>query len=277
MPSLMKASSTMQALSVAFSGLAILMSGFALYEIKTATSSADNAARISEQVVSDLARVKPWAFSRDGLIEVLKIIGPGSDLKSVVGARSGDDGTPAVEAGERRYGDPNAQFTLIEYSDFECPACKAFYEIPKSLVDGSKGNISLVFKHVPIHGEASRKAAFAAECAAHQGGNDAFFKMSAQIFEETQSNGNGTRTALKSIAQRIGLDGRELTKCIDQNLYYEKVKGDFKEAVDLGVKVTPTTVIRFNPTGQTVDIGGAVAPEDILKAMSQLVQKSQAK
>jgi len=276
MPNQMKAAVTPQKLSLVLSGMAVLLAGLALYEIKSATAAADNAAQVSNQVVTDFAKVKPWALSREGLVAVLNVIKESGDVPSDAAnghAVSGD----AVDARERRYGDPNAQFTLIEYSDFECPACKAFYEVPKSLVDGSKGNISLIFKHVPIHGEASRKAAFAAECAAHQGGNDAFFKMAAQIFEETQSNGSGTRTSLASIGRRIGLDGRELTKCIDENLYYEKVKADFKEAVDIGVKVTPTTVIRFNQTGQSIDVGGAVTPEDILKAMSQLVQKSQAK
>lgn len=246
------------------------MAGFALYEIRTAIADSSEASQLSSQAIAEVSRIKTWATSRDALLAVL------NDEGFVPAGQGGDEYASSgmrPDLSERRYGDPSAQFTLIEYSDFECPACKSFYEVPKALVDGSRGNISLVFKHVPIHGEASRKAAFASECAAHQGGNDAFYKMAAGIFEETQSNGAGTKSSFAAIARRIGLDGRELTKCIDENIYYEKVKADFKEAVEIGVKVTPTTIIRYNPTGQTVDVGGAVTPEDILKAMSTLVQK----
>lgn len=264
----MKAS-PFQMATLAASLLALLTSGLALYQIRSAISASDESSRLSDQAIAEVSRVKSWATSREALLTTL------SDEGFV--RSDSDEGSAYVpqkrpDMSERRYGDPGAQFTLIEYSDFECPACKSFYEVPKALVDGSRGNISLVFKHVPIHGEASRKAAFASECAAHQGGNDAFYKMAAGIFEETQSNGAGTKSSFAAIARRIGLDGRELTKCIDENIYYEKVKSDFKEAVDLGVKVTPTTVIVHNPTGQKVDVGGAVTPEDLLKAMSTLVK-----
>jgi protein-disulfide isomerase len=36
------------------------------------------------------------------------------------------------------------------------------------LVDSSQGNIAMVFKHVPVHGQASRTEALAAECAVEQ-------------------------------------------------------------------------------------------------------------
>jgi protein-disulfide isomerase len=248
--------------------LSLVMSGTALYKVSSSAEALAKSTQVSEQAIDEVARLKPWALSQEALVEVLRDI----NFSSAVNGEAQPEAKVPLNVSERRYGDPAAQFTLIEYSDFECPACKAFYEVPKTLVDGSRGNISLIFKHVPIHGEASRKAAFAAECAAHQGGNDAFYKMASGIFDETQSNGAGTQSSFTAIARRIGLDGPALAKCIDDNLYYEKVKADFKEAVDKGVKVTPTTIIRYNPTGQQVDVGGAVSPEDILKAMSQLIQ-----
>ncbi|RJX72622.1 thioredoxin domain-containing protein [Pseudomonas sp. LS-2] len=235
----------------------------------------ETAIAVSDQANRALAKVKPWALQRDALDDVLDE----HRLQTVIdGKESSSKPSPAPRSYpaeiDRRYGDPKSQFTLIEYSDFECPFCSQFFPVPKALADGSRGNISVVFKHVPIHGEASRKEAYAAECAAAQGGNDAFFRMAGAIFSSTQGNGTGTNQPLNVVANNIGLDGTELTKCMDEERFYNKIKADFKEAIDLGVKETPTTVVRYNPTNKQVVLNGAKTPEDILKAMGNLVKSS---
>jgi protein-disulfide isomerase len=254
--------------------LAAALSGAALFKAVTAQASVANAVAASEVALRKVSKVKPWSLSRadfEAALEDSRFMPANpATTSSVLAAKP----PKKLDLSDRRYGDPNAQFTLIEFSDFECSYCKTYFEVPKVLVDGSRGNISLVFKHVPIHGEASRKEAFAAECAAHEGGNDAFYKMAASIFDETQSNGNGTKKPLATIASDIGLNGRELTKCIDENLFIEKVKADFTEAIEkYSIKVTPSTVVRHNPTGKEVVITGAVTPNDLLQAMSQLALK----
>lgn len=264
------------AIALAVSVVSVLMAGAALYKVSSSAAAATEAAAISSQAIAQASRIMPWAQSRESLKATIQDLQVEGSINGFAGGEQ-ESAKVQVKASERRYGDPASQFTLIEYSDYECPACKMFYEVPKTIVDGSRGNVSLVFKHVPVHGEASRKAAFAAECAANQGGNDAFFKISAEIFEETMSNGAGVKNSFTAIARRIGLNGPELSKCIDDNIFYEKVKSDFKEGVEVGVKVTPTTVVRYNPTGQQIVVAGAVSPEDILKAMSNLVQKPQEK
>lgn len=266
---------TIQIGTFCLSLLAAVVAGAALLKVSSLQSASEAAQSSAEEALNRISRVKPWAYSRADLATAIQdakimLVASGQSLPADQAAPSA---SKEVDFSERRYGDPSAQFTFTEYSDFECGYCKTFFEVPKALVDGSRGNISLVFKHVPIHGEASRTEAFAAECAAHQGGNDAFYKMAGSIFDNTKSNGAGTQKPLAKIADDIGLNGQELSKCIDQNLYFEKVKADFKEAVDLGVKVTPSTVVRYNPTGKEVTVTGAVTPNDLLKAMSQLVQK----
>lgn len=257
-----------------FSLVAALTAGAAFLKVSGQQAGIDSAVSVSEKVLSQFARVKPWAFSREELLTAMQdanIIGAINELQGTGGKAA--NAKKEIDFSERRYGDPGAQFTFTEYSDFECSYCKTFFDVPKALVDGSRGNISLVFKHVPIHGEASRKEAFASECAAHQGGNDAFYKMAGAIFDDTQSNGNGTKSPLAKLANDIGLNGQDLTKCIDENLFYEKVKSDFSQAMELGIKVTPSTVVRHNQSGKETIITGAVTPNDLLKAMSELIQK----
>lgn len=258
-------------LSVCLATLTIASAGafFAL------NKKVDEAARLSEQTNRSFAKVKPWALQRDALAAVLEE----ERLQSLISGKETSQPskkTPQSYPGniERRYGDPNAQFTLIEYSDFECPFCSQYFPVPKALADGSRGNISVIFKHVPIHGEASRKEAYAAECAGAQGGNDAFYRMAGAIFSSTQANGTGTTEPLSVVADKIGLKGSDLSKCIDEGHFYNKIKADFKEAIDLGIKETPTTVVRYNPTNKQVVLSGAKTPEDILKAMANLVKSS---
>ncbi|HCF4079496.1 DsbA family protein [Pseudomonas aeruginosa] len=247
---------------------AAVVSGISVWTAISALEKAESTNKLANQVNDALGRVKPWAFSREVLAAEV-----GSKVVSEpdAGAAAPTQDIPAPRDAERRYGSPSAQFTLVEFSDFECSFCKEYSQVPKALVDGSRGNISVIFKHVPVHGEASRKAAFAAECAGHLGGNDAFFKMADAIFEDTRGNGNGTKNPLAVIADSIGLNGRELARCVDSDLYFEKVKSDFKEAVALDVKVTPTTVVRHNPTGKQTVVTGAVTPADLIKAMTELV------
>lgn len=227
----------------------------------------DRLEQVVDQINIDLSKVQPWAKSNSEMIRMVK-----ENLPEVQQDATSTRKAPAPAlSGDRRYGDVNAQFTLIEFSDFECPFCKDFSPIPKQLVNGSKGNISLVFKHVPVHGEAARREALAAECAAAQGGNDAFFRMSDAIFDSTESNGQGTQKPLATLANSIGLDGRELTRCIDDGDHLEKIRADFKEAIDSGLKQTPTIVIKHNPTGKKMILEGAHSPEDILRAMGNMV------
>lgn len=253
------------------STLALLVS---VGSLLLANHKVDQALSLSNQVNEQLSKVKPWALKRDALDSVIEENRIATEIR---GKDSSTPGRPQKREAQpakidRRYGDPKAQFTLIEYSDFECTFCNQFFAVPKALVDGSRGNISVIFKHVPIHGEASRREAYAAECAAAQGGNDAFFRMAGAIFSSTPGNGTGTEKPLSVIAESIGLDGAELSRCMDNDDFYAKIKSDFQEAIDLGIKQTPTTIVRHNPSGQQVVLDGAVTPEAVLKSMSKIVQ-----
>jgi len=71
-------------------------------------------------------------------------------------------------------GDPNAPVTVVEYSDFQCPFCKRFYQqtlpqLEKNYIE--TGKVKFVYKDFPldsIHPNA-RPAHIAAECADEQG------------------------------------------------------------------------------------------------------------
>ncbi|MEW7976409.1 MAG: thioredoxin domain-containing protein, partial [Candidatus Sedimenticola endophacoides] len=92
-----------------------------------------------------------------------------------------------TRTGNHIYGNEDARFTLVEYSDLECPYCKRFHSVPKKVVDSSSGLVNWQWKHLPLpfHNPVAAVEAQASECVASIAGNRAFWVYLQQIFEET--------------------------------------------------------------------------------------------
>ena len=87
----------------------------------------------------------------------------------------------AISATDRVSGSPDAKVELIEYADFQCPACGLYYPWVKDLKKEFDGKIKFAFRHFPlrsIHQNAD-PASQAAEAAGLQG---KFWEMHDQIF-----------------------------------------------------------------------------------------------
>ena len=165
------------------------------------------------------------------------------------------------------FGNPDAEITLIEYSDFECPFCKRFHPTAKKIVEVYDGKVNWVYRHFPLgfHNPLAQKEAEATECANELGGNDIFWKYADLIYERTNSNGNGLPlTSLVPLAQEIGLDAERFTECLESGRYTERVQEDFQEGSKIGITGTPGNIFLHNKTGETVLKSGAY-PFDELK------------
>lgn len=220
---------------------------------------------------TEMSSVKPWAKSGSALKDALAIYAPAAQPAAGGGL---NDAAPRIEAPasiERRYGPEKSLFTLVIYSDPECPYCKQYNAVPKGIVDGSGGNVSLVFKHVPLHKEASRIESLATECAGEQGGNTGFFKMLDAVFGNTRGGGGGVTQALPALAAQVGLDANHLRECIDSDRYMPKLAADLQEASSIGIDKTPTTVVRNNRSGKSLVIPGVSTSEVLMQAMASLV------
>lgn len=88
---------------------------------------------------------------------------------------------PPVTPDEHIFGNPSAEITVVEYSDFECPFCKQFQPTMKKIVQESNGTIRWVYRNYPLHQHSFEKLV-AAECVAKIKGNDAYWKYSDLLF-----------------------------------------------------------------------------------------------
>lgn len=173
------------------------------------------------------------------------------------------------------YGNPDAPISLVEYSDFECPYCKHFHSIAKALVDGSGGKVNWVYRHFPlsIHQPGAEREALASECAAAQGGNDAFWKYADAVFERTTSNGNGfPASRLVPLAEEIGLDGAKFQKCLNDKTYQGRIDEDLKNGIAAGINGTPGNILINTETKQMRAVPGAVPLARLKAEVNELLK-----
>lgn len=142
-------------------------------------------------------------------------------------------------------GDPKANVILVEYSDFECPFCKKFHPTVQQALTEYGGKVAWVYRHYPLSfHQNAQKEAEASECAAEQGGNDAFWAFSDKILEKTTSGGTGIALdQLQGIAQSVGLDGSRFQTCLDSGKYADHVSKDALSGTTAGVTGTPGTLV----------------------------------
>ena len=136
-------------------------------------------------------------------------------------------------------GPADAKVTIVEFSDFECPFCKASFLTIRSLLNEFPDDVRLVYRHFPlrtIH-PLAQDLAHASMCAHDQG---KFWAFHDQLFIQQESV---TRENLDRIAQQVGLDTRAFRRCQDSNRFKEAVDADFADAVSLGGRGTPTWVV----------------------------------
>ncbi len=137
-------------------------------------------------------------------------------------------------------GDKNAPVTLIEWSDYECPYCKTFFndalpEIKEKYI--KTGKVKFVYRDFPLsfHKNAY-PAAIAAECAREQADDEMYFRYHDLIFEN-QSRLNEDN--LKQFASDLGLKTDQFNNCLDSRKYKDEAKKDFIDGQSAGVRGTP--------------------------------------
>lgn len=167
-------------------------------------------------------------------------------------------------------GNKNAKIVIVEYSDTECPFCKAFHATMHKVVKQNEGRVAWVYRHYPIpqlHSKAPREAE-ATECAFEQGGNTAFWKYVDRVFEITPSNNALDEKELTNIAQYIGLNTSSFYTCLESGKYKDKVDSDVNDGTKAGVNGTPSSFILVN--GKVVDIIRGAQP---LETVTQMLEK----
>ena len=130
---------------------------------------------------------------------------------------------------------------LVEYSDFECPACASFHNFLKEMDKTATPNAQLVFRHFPLYQvhPVSFNAAYAAEAASIQG---KFWEMSDLIFDNQAEWNKFTQpeSYFINLAKKLSLDLNKFKIDMTSQAVKDRVQTDLSEGEKIGINSTPS-------------------------------------
>jgi len=139
-------------------------------------------------------------------------------------------------------GSKSAQIILVEYSDFQCPACARYSRITKRLIEELGDDFQLNFRHYPLTKHTNAElAAKSAEAAGRQG---KFWEMHDLLFERqkewTKKNNEDNKKLFVQYAVSLNLNVEQFQSDLHSQAVTNKVHNDARSGRRSGVKGTPT-------------------------------------
>jgi len=169
-----------------------------------------------------------------------------------------------VKSEDHTKGSTEPIVTLIEYADFQCPACASYNVIVNQLVQEFKDKIQVVYRHFPLS-SIHRHAQIAAQAAEAAGDQGYFWEFVDVLYERQNewSNTRDPRNLFKDYAKELTLNVEQFDKYMNSEEAKKKVRADYESGLAAGIDSTPTFYINgekvINPKG--------------LEPFRQLVQK----
>jgi protein-disulfide isomerase len=160
--------------------------------------------------------------------------------------------------------------TLIEYGDFQCPACKSYYPIVKEVRKAYGDDVKFVFRHFPLI-QIHNNAFIASRAAEAAGLQDKFFEMHDLMYEnqESWSQLPDPTKAFEQFAAQLELNQQQFKQDMSSETVSATINADIQEAKAAGAASTPTFVIngeRIEENPQDVKGFKALIDEAIAKS-----------
>ncbi len=187
----------------------------------------------------------PIAIALGGIIVAIAVY---VSMPKTLSTNSGN-GNPAlvrpVDTTDHILGNPAAKVVIVEYADFDCEYCKGFDDTLHQIIanEGAQGSVAWVYREFPlteIHPNAMKHAE-AAECVAHVGGNDLFWKFADRLF----ANQPVSPSQYGTFAEQLGVPGTPFATCYENasTTVDARILADRQNALAMGAQGTPFSVI----------------------------------
>lgn len=173
-----------------------------------------------------LLAVALFAFSGDRGVALL----PEAERKAAL----------AIQSDDYVAGNPDSSVVLVEYLDYQCPACAAYHPVVNQLVEEYGDRVAFVTRHFPLAFHANaRPAAYAVEAAGRQ---DRRAEFSDLIFENQAvwSARPFSEDTFDSYAQELGLDMDRFIVDRSDQVIVDKVQSQYETGLAVGVNSTPS-------------------------------------
>ncbi len=187
-----------------------------------------------------------------GIIEATLIFVVGAAI--LLGGNNGSTPTPSstvtaptdvlVRPGAHSLGPENAKVTIVEFSDFECPACQAAEPTVEQILSEYKAkSVRYIYREYPLPShQYAFLAAQAAEAAGLQG---KFWEMHNRLFSEFEKNPNLvlTKDVVTGYAKDLGLDTTKFAADLDSDAVRQIILNNQADGNKVGLSATPTFFI----------------------------------
>lgn len=159
------------------------------------------------------------------------------------------DAAELIRDHSQRLGEKTAKYTVVEFADFQCPACAATYPELKKLLAHYGDKIQLIIRNLPLaihpHADIAARAAIAA------GNQGKFFEMHDFLYERQSSWSTklDPKKTLVGYAEELKLNMDQFNKDLADPKTTDIISTDLGDAEALGLTGTPTIYInekRYN-------------------------------
>ncbi len=175
---------------------------------------------------------------------------------------------------------------LVEYGDFQCPACASFYPIVKEVASKYDEQITFQFRNLPLPSlhQNAVAAARAAEAAAIQG---KYWEMHDKIYTDAANFYNNGQTGsswvsatdpmpyFKSFAGQLGLDETKFANDYKSSKVNDAINADIAAFDKTGAdKGTPSFFLNGKKveTSSLVDDSGAPTVDSFSKVLDEAIK-----
>lgn len=168
-----------------------------------------------------------------------------------------------VRSDSQKIASASATVTLVEFGDYQCPACGAYFPLVKQVLKNFDGKVNFVYRNFPLDSHKNaRPSAYAAEAAGLQ---NKFWQMYDKIYETQSawSNLDDPQKVFDQYAKELGLDVNKFAVDVNSSAVLERIKRDLDDGKALAVNSTPT----FYVNGEKISNPGSLEDfETIIKA-----------
>ncbi len=155
-----------------------------------------------------------------------------------------------IRADSHATGKLDSPVTVVEFADFECPACGRQDPVVREVMQKYGDRVRFIFRQYPleqIHMNAMQ-AAEASECAGAQG---KFWPAKDKLYD---GQTDLTEPALYLYADQLGLDKARFSQCLSSHATLARIREDMADAHALGVDRTPTFFVGQQKIAQPMDL-----------------------
>jgi protein-disulfide isomerase len=163
---------------------------------------------------------------------------------------SGESNNGSAQLTNHTFGEGKSGVTLIEYGDYQCPACGAYEPIVSQLREKYKSEITFQFRNFPLT-EIHQNALIAARSAEAAGLQNKFWEMHDLIYQNQRSweSSPNASKIFEDFATQLGLNVDRFREDVKSDATNRAVQADRNEAKRLGLSSTPTFILN----GQKLD------------------------